>query len=368
MVPVSHFYLQILIMSNDINKQYEARHLADIQKYQKQIELLYRKVIANIYKEATNLKPKGNTFSITDFPDFNKKVDKILLQFTKDVDLTLVNGVKGQWELSTEKNGAVIHQHYGSSKISDKVNKIIYNPNTAALEHFISQKTAGLNLSDRVLKYTSQLQGQIEQNLFAGISEGKSAVAMARDQVSYMQNPEPLFRRVKYITDNGKAKLRLSKPAQKYYSELGAPGQGVYRSPFKNFMRITRTVTNDGYRQADMVRYKTLPFVLGYQVNLSNNHPKVDICDSLQGVYPKWFLWLKWHVHCLCYCIAKLATPEEYDRYEQAILDGTDKNFKFKDVINTLPVNFVSYVNDNAGKMDNWKRKPEWVTNNEIKI
>jgi len=355
-------------MSDDINKKYEAMHLADIQKYQKQIEVLYRKVIARIYREATNLKPKGNTFSINDFPEFNKKVDNILLAFSKEVNITLINGVKGQWELSTEKNGAVIHQHYGSPKISDTVNKMIYNPNTAALEEFITQKSAGLGLSDRVLKYTSQLQGQIEQNLFAGLSEGKSANDMARDQVSYMQNPEPLFRRVRYITAKGKSKLRLSKAAQKYYTELGAPGQGVYRSPFKNFMRITRNVTNDSYRQADMVRYKSLPFVLGYQVNLSNNHPKVDICDSLQGVYPKWFLWLKWHVNCLCYCIAKLPSPEEYDRYETAIFNGTAKDFKFKDVINTVPENFTNYVNDNAGKMDNWKRKPDWVTANDVKI
>lgn len=354
-------------MSQEINKKYEAKHLAKIQSDQRKVESIYRKAIEKIYKAAVQLKPRGNTFSITDYPKFNKKVDDLLFTFGQDINLTIVNGIRGQWELSIEKNAEVIHKHYGG-KVSETVNRMIYDPQAAALEEFINKKTAGLRLSDRVLKYSGQFKAQIEQNLYAGISEGKSAATMARDQVSYMQNPEPLFRRVRYTNSKGKSTLRLSKPAQKYYQDLGSPGQGVYRSPYKNFMRITRDVTNDSYRQSDMVRYQSLPFVLGYEVNLSNNHPRVDICDDLKGTYPKTFVWLKWHIQCLCNCTAKLASPEEYDVYEQAILDGTEKNFIFSGVVKSTPDNFNSYVQKNTGSMDNWKRKPDWVLMNGIKI
>jgi hypothetical protein len=351
-------------MHDEINKKYEAKHLAKIQADQKKIEILYRKSIEDIYRKAGKLKAKGNTFSISDFPEFNKHVDQVLFKFSQDTELTLNNGIKGQWELSNEKNAAIIHKNYSGIKILEQVDRMIYDPQSAALDQFLKKKTAGLVLSDRVLKYTSQLQGQIEQNLYAGISEGKGAAAMARDQVAYMENPEPLFRRVR----DAKGTLRLSSNAKKYYDKLGAPGQGVYRSPYKNFMRMTRTITNDSYRESDMARYQSMPFILGYQVNLSNNHKTFDICDDLKGTYPKTFVWLKWHVQCVCNCTSKLASPEEFEKYQEAVLNGTEANFKFSGVIKDMPSHFDAYVDKNKGSMDGWARKPDWVTNNEIKI
>lgn len=353
-------------MPNKINNDYEVKHLARIRADQERIRIAYKKSIQQIYSKAVSLNLKGKSFQISDYPALSSEIDKALLNFSKSVEFTLQNGVKDQWELSTEKNGKMIHKAYGSNNISETVNRMIYDPQSAALEQFAKRQVNGFTLSDRVLKYTGQFQSQIEYNLFAGISEGKSAVAMARDQVGYMENPEPLFRRVKHFNKKGVAVLKLSKNAQKYYSDLGAPGQGVYRSPYKNFMRITRDTINDSYRQSDMVRYQTLPFVLGYDVNLSNRHPQTDICDDLKGSYPKTFVWRKWHIQCLCNCAAKLASPEEYARYEQAILNGTESNFKFKNQLTELPSQLNLYVIRNQGKMDNWKVKPEWVKENKL--
>jgi hypothetical protein len=355
-------------MPNKINNEYEVKHLARIRADQERIRIAYEKSIQQIYTKAVGLNLKGKSFQISDYPALSGEINKALSTFSKAVEFTLQNGVKDQWEMSTTKNAKMIHKQYGEKNISETVNRMIYDPQSDALKQFQKRVTNGFTLSDRVLKYTGQFQSQIEHNLFAGISEGKSAVAMARDQVAYMENPEPLFRRVKHIKKNGEAVLKLSKNAQKYYDDLGAPGQGVYRSPYKNFMRITRDTINDSYRQSDMVRYQTLPFVLGYDVNLSNRHPRTDICDDLKGTYPKTFIWRKWHIQCLCNCAAKLASPEEYARYEQAILSGTEGNFKFKDQVTELPSQLNSYVIRNQGKMDNWKVKPDWVTENRIRI
>jgi hypothetical protein len=351
-------------MPDKINKKFEARHLAGIQRVQKKLRSEYLKTIQKIYRKLPLLAVKSGTFRISDYPALNKKVTDVLMDFTQEVNITLLNGINEQWELSTEKNAEVIHKHYAGKKLASEVERMIYDPQSAALEQFTKRKIAGLDLSKRVLKYTTQLQGQIEQNLFAGLSEGKSAAAMARDQVKYMENPEPLFRRVR----DADGKLQLSSAAKKYYEDLGAPGQGVYRSPYKNFMRITRTTINDSYREADMVRYQNLPFIIGYQVNLSNNHPRTDICDDLKGTYPKTFTWRRWHPQCMCNCTAKLASPDDYDKYEQALLNGTADNFQFKGRVKETPSNFKTYVEKKQGSMDNWKRKPDWVTDNGITI
>ena len=351
-------------MPNEFNKKYQAKHLAKIKAEQQKIKKGYLDAIEKIYQKATGIKLKGDTFRISDYPALSNEIDKQLLSFSSKVDITLHNGIKDQWELSIKKNVEIIHKKYGEKNVSEAVNKVLYDPQEKALEVFQARKVNGFTLSDRVLKYTGQMRGQIEQNVFAGLSEGRSAAAMARDQVAYMENPEPLFRRVR----DAKGNLKLSKAAEKYYDDLGKPGRGVYRSPYKNFMRITRDTINSSYREADMVRYQSLPFVLGYKVSLSNNHPKFDVCDSLAGIYPKTFKWRAWHVLCMCNCVAELPSPEEYDKYEQAILNGTADGYKFKDEIKQVPDNLNSYIEKNKGMMDNWKRKPDWITENNLKI
>lgn len=346
-------------MPDKINKKYEAQHLARIKAAQEKIERRYQKAIEKIYKKASGLQIKGDNFKIADYPILSSEIDKVLSTFQKEIIFTLQNGIKDEWQLSINKNADIIHKRYGEKNVSATVNKMIYDPQAAALEQFNNRVIAGLKLSDRVHKYTNQFRREIEQNLFVGVRDGVSAAQMARDHKQYLDKPDMLFRRVR----NAKGNLVLSKKAKEY-----KPGKGVYRSSCKNALRLTRDTINDSYRQSDMVRYSALPFIIGFDVNLSNRHPMNDICDDLKGTYPKTFVWLKWHNQCLCNCTSKLASPDEYAKYEQALLKGTEANFKFKDQVTRLPSNFNEYVENNKGKMDNWVRKPEWVTENGIKL
>lgn len=364
MVPLSLFSL--INMPKKTERNFEARHLADIKKEQLTIRNLYEKAIADIYKNVGLINFNGTKFQVKRYPAFSRNLDDILLAFRKKMTITLINGAKGQWQLAINKNAAVINKHYGSGKISRAVNRMIYDPQEKALEEFLKRKMNGLGLSDRVWKYTNQFRTEIEHNLFAGLSEGRSAAAMARDQAKYLEMPDMLYKRVRDAsvkTSLQKRELVLSPDAKRY-----KPGKGIYRSSYKNAMRLTRDTNNDTYRQSDMVRYRTLPFILGYSVNLSNRHPMTDICDDLQGTYPVSFVWLKWHNQCICNCTSKLASPEEYARYEQSIIDGTSGSFVFKGRVDSLPVNFNSYVERKQGSMDNWKRKPEWVIQNNITL
>ena len=93
---------------------------------------------------------------------------------------------------------------------------------------------------------------------------------MASDMKKYLKHPDKIFRRV---TVNGK--LQLSKAARAYN-----PESGMYRSSYKNALRLTRTETNMSYRTADIERWRKLPFVTAFKINTSNNHPKYDICTT----------------------------------------------------------------------------------------
>jgi hypothetical protein len=346
-------------MPTDITKKYEARHLANTTKYQKQVLTAYNNAIDKIFKKAGYIRIKGSVFKLSDYPALNNLVNKTLLEFHSEVTLTIVNGIKGEWELAAEKNVDIISKAYAGRNFSDAVNKIIYDQHLDALETFTNLKYNGLNLSDRVWKYTNQFQSEIEQGLYTGISTGRSAASMASDQKQYLQQPDKLFRRVR----DAAGELVLSKSAQAYH-----PGKGVYRSSYKNAFRMTRSIVNDSYRKSDQTRWDAIPFVLGYEVKLSNNHPKHDICDYLAGTYPKTFKWLKWHIQCICYAIPKLASPAEFDEYENAVLAGTDNKFQFTSEVKDIPSHFTEYVKANSDRFKNWNVKPDWLTDNTIKF
>lgn len=342
--------------------KYEKKHLANILKLQNKINKRYRETIDKIFSRANALKIKSATFSLSEYPTLSNYVNEVLLKFSEELNIMMVNGVKYEWDESINKNASIVLETYGASKVSGVVKELLYNPQANALDQFIKRKTNGLGLSDRVWNYTNQFRAEIEQGLYVGLSEGKSAAEMARDQKQYLKEPNKLFRRIKTVDEAGNVKYKLSKLAREY-----SPGQGVYRSSYKNALRLTRTIVNDSYRESDIIKYQSLPFVKGYEVRLADNHPKYDQCDILQGDYPKTFMWRKWHVNCICYCISKLPSKEEYNKYEDAILNGTEKDFKFSDQVKDVNPAVKSYIKDNRAMLNRLKRKPDWMTDNGIK-
>lgn len=57
---------------------------------------------------------------------------------------------------------------------------------------------------------------------------------------------------------------------------------------------------NMAYNYANCKRWSDELYVLGIRIRLSGNHPEEDICDELQGDYPKDFMWRGWHPRCRC--------------------------------------------------------------------
>jgi hypothetical protein len=100
--------------------------------------------------------------------------------------------------------------------------------------------------------------------------------------------------------------LELSEAAKKY-----RPGRGVYRSAYKNAMRLARTEIPAAYRRAQWELFQTDPQVICIRIALSNNHTCINsrtgslsrfmiFVMNLAGDYPKSFLWMGWHPQCRC--------------------------------------------------------------------
>lgn len=252
--------------------------------------------------------------------------------------MVIVDGVRSEWTLANNKNDELCRQVFGDNigKLSKAEYKRYFNNNDTARKAFEERKEKGLNLSDRVWKYTDQFKEEIEMGLDLGIRSGLSAQEMTKDLKQYLQHPDMLFRRVR--DEHGQ--LHLSKRAAAYH-----PGRGVYRSSYKNARRLTATETNMAYRMADYERWQQLDFVVGIEVRLSpNNHPVTDICDDLKGKYPKDFKFTGWHPHCRCHAVTILKTPEEMAEDNERIMNGEEPTEESVNEVKDMPGGFTEWM------------------------
>ena len=230
----------------------------------------------------------------------------------------------------------------------------------------MGRKEKGLGLSDRVWRYTNEFKNEIELGLDVGIRNGSDAAKMARELNTFLQNPDKLFRRVR--DEHGM--LKLSKAAKGFH-----PGQGVYRSSYKNARRLAATETNMAYRTADYERWQQMDFVVGIEIHLSNNHtclgrdgkphPFTDICDELQGVYPKDFKFTGWHPHCRCYAVSILKTQEEMAEDTRRILNGEGTTNDSVNSVREFPQAFKDWAEQNEERARNSRSHPYFIRDNK---
>lgn len=314
-------------------------------KVRKKYLTAIRKLIA--LANETNIDP-AVPFKFSDYPDLNRAAQKVFKELNDEIKANIINGIEKEWEASNLVNDKRTERVFEFKKLG-KVPTAYLQRNLAARDAFISRKTGkdGLNLSQKVWNYTGQFRQEMEMALDIGIADGRSAAELSRDVRKYLNEPERLYRRVR----DHRGVLQLSKNAKAYH-----PGQGVYRSSYKNAMRLTRTETNMAYRTADHTRWQQLGFIQGFEVRLSNNHPVVDICDDLKGNYPKEFKFTGWHPNCRCHVVAILPTDEEFESMQQALLDGEEQLNSKRKVV-SVPKGFKIWIKDHKQQYKEAKKR-----------
>ena len=90
-----------------------------------------------------------------------------------------------------------------------------------------------------------------------------------------------------------------------------------------------------------------MDFVLGQRVQLSKNHPKKDICDKLQGDYPKDFVFDGWHPQCFCFATPILMDESEMAKVTEAFLKGEKYTPRGKQITD-YPSAFKDWVREHS--------------------
>jgi len=337
--------------------------------YVQQIEWLYFQAVQELAKLTTRVNPTLNPdkiFSFDDYPQTKAQVQRMLTELASKMQATLLQGSQNQWLFACDKNDAFVDRVLKTSQLPKQTLVKYQDRNLQALKSFQLRSVNGLDLSRRIWNYTGQMQVQIELAIDVALEKGQSAQELSRELRKYLVDSDKLFRRVADKHGN----LKLSKAAQEY-----KPGQGKYRSSYKNAMRLARSEINMAYSKADQLRWDQLDFVVGYEIMLSNNHtlngePFVDICDELVGLYPKWFDWsAKWHPQCRCRRVPVLMSPEEFKTDERnelrAAVRGSEYNkMTSSRTVKDVPPAFKKWIANNAERSKGWKSQPYFIRDN----
>lgn len=330
-------------------------HLKAVGLLESQITKLLDRAVKEAARLGRRISPADIGRAFDKNPTLRNALDSTMQKLAEDLTATIEQGSKDAWLRSNTTGDAIIAQMAADNAalatlLQSKQNKA---QNDRALVSFQQREVAGMNLSERVWKLAGNTQRDMERAIEVALAEGTPAAKLSRRVRELLQEPHRLYRRVRDKDGN----LRLSQAAQQYN-----PGRGVYRSSYKNAMRLARTEVNMAYHTADNERWQHSWWVRGIRIWLSNNHtvkdskgkavPLVDICDELKGDYPADFKFTGWHPQCRCIATAltcSYADIREYYRRKRAGEDMSD--YTPPGTIKEPPAAFKNWLSANADRL-----------------
>ena len=320
----------------------------------------------------------GANFTWEGNPAAEKQLERYLAQMSEKATIAIQSGIAATRGMGERKAREDVAAHYPkklrpeADRISEEATREQRRQGAGAHATATSEKD-GLAVSGRVWNLAGNAKQELETMIQNGIIEGKSPNEVSRDIRKYLNNPDALFRRVR---NKETGDLELSEAARKYH-----PGQGVYRSAYKNARRLAVTEMNAAYRRAQWEGYQHNPLVTGYEIRLSANHtttvkgrhvPLKDICDQLAGRYPKTFLWTGWHPHCRCDMVPILISEADFRARIRARKEGTLDSWKPRDresrLVVSLPRQVQQFMSEAGERLARLKALPEWVKQNNAQL
>lgn len=299
-------------------------------------------------------------FNFDNFPQLKARLNDIFNDYYQNSLLCYKSGITDGVALAYNHDEMVIG---GYSVLTDKAIRVARD--TAAAT-FISNRLKtknGLNLAQIVWNYCQQTKSEFEMamsNTIAdGIKKGSSAEEVGKSIRKYLNDPDMMYRRYHTIKvqKNGKKKdvvtwrrRRIIDGKVRFVEEpLEKVGMGVYRSARKNALRVARTEINAAYHKARNERWQNEPFVIGQYIHVSPQHNIDDICNDLEGRYPKDYVWISWHPQCICTSDPITIQGEEKKEFYKRLMAGEDmSNYVSPFAVLTMPEKYNQYIKDNS--------------------
>ena len=299
-------------------------------------------------------------FNFDNFPQLKARLNDIFNDYYQNSLLCYKSGITDGVALAYNHDEMVIG---GYSVLTDKAIRVARDTAAATFIANRLKTKNGLNLAQTIWNYCQQTKSEFEMamsNTIAdGIKKGSSAEEIGKSIRKYLNDPDMMYRRYHTIKvqKNGKKKdvvtwrrRRIIDGKVRFIEEpLEKVGMGVYRSARKNALRVARTEINSAYHKARNERWQNEPFVIGQYIHVSPQHNIDDICNDLEGHYPKDYVWISWHAQCICTSDPITIQGEEKKAFYKRLMAGEDmSNYVSPFAVLTMPEKYNQYIKDNS--------------------
>lgn len=311
-----------------------------LAKYIPLVQSIYDRFNKEMARLAIKTGYKGDVpFKWSDYPELREQVLDVQRGFAYEMKSLIYSGTSNEWKQSNLVQDLLadkVLKSYGLKR-GGKKTKIYYQTNSDALRAFQKRKDGGLTVSQKIWNQSLNYKTEMEYAISSAIEKGTSAVTLSK-------------RLSKYLNDFPK----LQKDYKQKYGKAVDCKNCEYRS-----IRLARSEINMAYRTAEQERWLQFDFVLGYEIKTSTAHPKTDVCDRLQGKYPKTFKWTGWHPNCTCYAVPILKSEDEF-------FDEKDAEY-----ITDIPKGMKDFLVEQEEKVNASEKKgtlPYWISNNRQEL
>lgn len=299
-------------------------------------------------------------FNFDNFPQLKARLNDIFNDYYQNSLLCYKSGITDGVALAYNHDEMVIG---GYSVLTDKAIRVARDTAAATFIANRLKTKNGLNLAQTIWNYCQQTKSEFEMamsNTIAdGIKKGSSAEEVGKSIRKYLNDPDMMYRRYHTIKvqKNGKKKdvvtwrrRRIIDGKVRFVEEpLEKVGMGIYRSARKNALRVARTEINSAYHKARNERWQNEPFVIGQYIHVSPQHNIDDICNDLEGRYPKDYVWISWHAQCICTSDPITIQGEEKKAFYKRLMAGEDmSNYVSPFAVLTMPEKYNQYIKDNS--------------------
>lgn len=354
-----------------MNKDERRIFINRLDRLLKKMKGLFADTYIRAIEELRGAISSGVKFEWKDYVTQTAQIEKMLDILAGKTELIIADGLNHSYQSGINAAVNRINQRY--EEINAKYKKRreltkIQKQATQTIRADVAKSNEGKNLklSSRVWSLQDQAKDEIQILVNNAIAEGKGAKDMRNYVLKYLNNPK-LF--TMYVRNKETGELELSETARKLH-----PGRGVYRDPLKNAERLLRTEMLAAYRRAEIEAYQRNLLVIGYEIKTSGNHttmkmgkpvPLKDICDKLQGRYPKTFMWTGWHPNCRCILLPITVPDGQLKDFFKAQDEGRAEEWNKQHGVQ-FPPQMKTWFEDNGKRIyavnaDPHKVLPQWI-------
>lgn len=285
--------LEITEKLKEVSNQENIKNVSKTIPPENKLQKIYDKTSTKIANIATTKDATLGDISIlaSEMAVIKDQLDKVTTDIIqKEIDRNIQAGIE-----NTKAQITVFQNILPREIVDAEINAMVFN--RAYLDAYYAMKTLedGIQLSDKIWDITNISMEEIRVYMMEVMLDENTSMAEVYQQIkSFLKIPD--------------VDLRTKKWRQFFKDH--PPGKGVYRSAYKNVMRVLRTETNRAFRLGLIKYAKDRTWVQGIKWELSAAHPESDICDYIAaddlyglgaGVYPPDNVPVVPHPHCICH-------------------------------------------------------------------